>query len=339
MRWFKVIGGLTALMLLMAGCIRFEGNITINDDGSGEVRLLRALNLDAFGEEAALFGTDEFCSEFSAENEDLSVFPAGAVANDYSEDGFCGTEVTYSLAASTDHSASIQGVFEDGGARLFQQGENWIFESNLDTSELTNDSEGLISDDEFNELLGDASLKFIIDLPGRAIDGQNNATKVGADGVFEWDIDLLNPPPRLFAQTEPGSGGGDGGGGIGLILIIVAVVLLAAAAAWWFLTQRNKGDSGGTPPLGAVGSTPPAASPPVAAPGAAAPPAASPVKPANPSAQQTVAMSAADAQAAVGGAAPSSDPVWDETLNAWVINDPNQGKLVHDPATDSWKPA
>ena len=188
--------------------------------------------------------------------------------------------------------------------------------------------------DLFDSLFDGASFTFVVDLPGRAIDGQNNATSVGADGRFEWDIDLLNPPDRLFAQTEPGSGGGDGGGGgIGLILIIAAVVVLAAAAAWWFLTQRNKGSGPSTPPLGSAGSTPPPAAAPQQP--ATAPPAVADqaVKPSNPQARATVAMPAA------GAAASSPEPVWDESLNAWVINDPVQGKLVHDAATNSWRPA
>ena len=57
------------------------------------------------------------------------------------------------------------------------------------------------------------------------------------------------------------------------------------------------------------------------------------MKPANPEAQATVAIPAQ------GGTAASNDPVWDPSLNAWVINDPVQGKLVHDAATNSWRPA
>lgn len=343
MRWFKAGMGFALIALLATGCIRVEGNITINDDGTGTVELLNALDtesvLGALADfdlpESEVGGTDELCEDFSVDQQDTSDFPPGAQVVPYEEDGFCGTRVTFDLAASTDHSAALGGVFGGETVRLFKEGENWIFETSLDLDDAMGDTEG-IPPGLVDTLFEGASFTFVVDLPGRAIDGQNNATSVGSDGRFEWDIDLLNPPTRLFAQTEPGSGGGDGGGGggLGLILIIVAIVVLVAAGAWWFLTQRKKDSSGpSTPPLGSAGSTPPpAAAPPQAA---SAPPAVADqaVRPANPEAQATVAMPAA------GGAPASNDPVWDPSLNAWVIHDPVQGKLVHDAATNSWRPA
>lgn len=355
MRWFKALGGLL-LITLLAGCIKVEGNIVVNDDGGGSVDLLTALDsegvLSILGDfdipEAELGGADELCEDFSSDTSGGSDFPADAQFTPYEEDGFCGERITFNLSPSTDHSAAIAGVFDGDDARLFKQGENWIFETNLDLDDLDSDTEGL-PPGMADALFGDASIKFTVDLPGKAIDGQNNATNVGSDGRFEWDIDFANPPARLFAQTEPGSGGGSGGGGgLGLILIVVAALLLAAAAAWWFLTQRKSGDSVTPPPMGA-GAPMGAAAPVMGAPGTAAPVAAAPptagapidpVRPSNPQAQETVAMSVAEAQAAATemSASASPEPVFDESLNAWVIDDPIQGRLVHDAASNTWKP-
>ena len=37
-------------------------------------------------------------------------------------------------------------------------------------------------------------------------------------------------------------------------------------------------------------------------------------------------------------AAAAPQPVFDEALNAWVVDDPARGRLRHDPATDTWNP-
>jgi len=100
----------------------------------------------------------------------------------------------------------------------------------------------------------------------------------------------------------------------------------------------------GAPAPGPAGAPPLADMPPMSA----QPPVANdpivpepvkPVTPQNPSVQETVAMHIGDTQDAVEETAVSAAPVFDETLNAWVIDDPVQGRLVHDAVTDTWKPA
>lgn len=346
------------IALLATGCIKVEGEIVVDDDGSGNVTLLTAIDSEGalgaiaeeFGEAAGDASPQEACDEFTEEMmTDTDGLPPGAEVSEYEEDGFCGAQVTYELSASTDHSVAIETVFDGGSPRLFKQDENWIFETRLDTSDITEEAEG--APEAFvEELFGDASIRFIVELPGTAIDGQNNATSVDG-GRFTWDIDLNDPEERLFAQTAPGSAGG---GGLGLILIIVAVLALLAAAAWWFLTQRKPAGAAGAPmgaaPTPGAPAPGPASAPPMAAapPVSAQPPVAvdpiipepvKPITPQNPSVQETVAMRIGDAQDAVEETAVSAAPVFDESLNAWVIDDPVQGKLVHDAATDTWKPA
>ncbi len=355
MRWIKTLGALMLIALLATSCIKVEGEIVVDDDGSGNVELLTAIDSEGalaaiaeeFGEAAAEGTPQDACDEFTQDMmSDTDGLPPGSQVEEYEEGSFCGAKITYELSASTDHSAAIDFVFEGGSPRLFKQDENWIFETRLDTSELTDETDGA-PDAFIEQLFGDASIRFIVDLPGTAIDGQNNATSVDG-GRFTWDIDLNNPEERLFAQTAPG---GSGGGGLGLILIIVAVLALLAAAAWWFLTQR-KPSTDVAAPMGAAampGAAPPmAAAPPIAAnppqadPLAADPIVPDPVKPVtpqNPSVQETVAMNISDLQGAAEETAASAAPVFDESLNAWVIDDPVQGKLIHDAATDTWKPA
>ena len=84
----------------------------------------------------------------------------------------------------------------------------------------------------------------------------------------------------------------------------------------------------------------------------ATPPAgdAMPVVPQSDAVKETIVMNNADiAQpiqdtigdpgGATAAAATSSEPVFDEALNAWTVDDPARGLLRHDPLTDTWNPA
>ncbi len=360
MRWFKAAIGALAMLLLMSSCIKFEGAIKTEDDGSGTVNFLTALNADSLSsvlgdfdfDEADLGGTEDLCDGFTSDLGDPADLPPGAVITPYDEDGFCGSRVQFELSPSLDHSSQIQGLLDES-TRLYKDGDNWIFESNFDADEITSEAEGA-PDEMIAALFGEASFRLTLDLPGRAVDGESNATEVGSDGKFTWDIDILNPPSRLFAQTEPGSGGGSSGGGLSPVVIAVIVAaLLGVGALAWFMNKRNSGP-------GAPGSADGQLASPGAAPGSAAtmpivdgpaivatPPAsmgnpqANAMKETvliNPAEAQQLADSAlADTTTGADVAAPATPkPVYDETLGAWIVDDPARGRLRHDPATDTW---
>lgn len=368
--WVRAVVGLAMLALLATGCIRAEIDISVEDDGSGEVELLSALDTDSllgvFAEldipEESAGSSDDLCNEFRNDAATDSGFPADAVTVPYDEDGFCGTVVTYSLEASTDQSLAIEPLF-DGEARLFKEGDNWIFDVPVDLSDITEGSDaGDLPDDMFESIFEDASFKITLDLPGRATDGENNATSVGADGQFEWDIDFLDPPDRIFAQTEPGSGGGNGGGFPWWILGLLVILGLAGFAAFRFM-NRNTDDAassldGFQQPAGdlsvpggealADGAQQPVVEMPPQAPGASHDYVA-PVQPSNPSAQETVMLDTgataaaapsetASVEAAASDATAKPAPTFDEALGAWIVDHPQHGRLAHDTETDTWRP-
>ena len=107
--------------MLFASCIRVDGKIKIEDDGSGNVDFLSALNTEALGSvlgdfdipEAELGGSDELCADFESEFGATDDLPPGARVTPYNEDGFCGARVEYALAPSTDHSASVRDLLDD----------------------------------------------------------------------------------------------------------------------------------------------------------------------------------------------------------------------------------
>lgn len=396
----KAVGAMLALVILLSGCIRYEGTIRIGPDGAGDVSVLVAIDPEAFeifGELSELGGTEEICQQFDNEIALEEDFPAGATVEPYNEDGLCGGRVTYDLAASNDHSVALADAFDDT-IRLYSDGENWFFETSFSGEQITGEAEEFGGDAIVEELFGDASFRINVDLPGQAVPGQNNATEVGRNGQFSWDIDLLNPPARLFAETEPApevpvdessSTGGasddasstdgaaseevagaanteapddDGGGGISPLLIgLIVAALIALGALVWFLKKRNDADAASTGdfvdpgamprPAGAFG-TQSAVTPngmPISGATATLPqdgpplsdrvmhPPVMPTPSAADAVKETVMINPAAAQADTY-AAPSLDPMYDETIGAWVVDDPTRGRLRHDPTTDAWIP-
>jgi hypothetical protein len=364
MRWFKAAIGALAMLLLMSSCIKFEGAIKIEDDGSGTVDFLTALNADALTsvlgdfDEADLGGSTEMCDGFTSDLGDPADLPQGAVITPYDEDGFCGSRVQFALSPSLDHSSEIQSLLDNESARLYKEGDNWFFESDFDADEITSEAAGA-PDEVAAALFDEASFRLSVDLPGRAVDGGSNATEIGSDGRFTWDIDILNPPTRLFAQTEPGSGGGSSGGGVSPVIIgVIVAALLGAGALAWFVNKRNS-DPGGhgsaAGQLASPGATPGSTSAMPIVDGAAivATRPASSGSPEEDAAKETVLINPAEAQqlaanaladnalvdSATGAAAPATpQPVYDEALGAWIVDDPARGRLRHDPATDTWNP-
>lgn len=360
MRWIRTFAMVAVVVLAASACLRVESTIQVNDDGSAEIEQITAVNPEAVAENVALAELDEadvgsaeeICTGLREDTDILDAAPAGAEISDYEEDGFCGARVTTSVPASDDLSEEVRFIFDDD-VSLFRDSDtgNWVFEARIDTSGITEDTsdapQGLAE-----ALFAGTSVLFVVDLPGNAIDGQNNATTVDG-GRFEWDVDIFDPPATIFAQTSPG--GGAGGGGLGTILIIVVALAALAAAAWWFFTKRSTPDlatAGPAPLTPSIGTQAP---PPAQGfqqpaqqgfPAAAPAPNPTPIVPNEPVARDTVmfgqtpAPQAEPVQPVQQQATPATnEPVFDHSLNAWVVHDPVRGKLVHDTATDTWRPA
>lgn len=316
---------LLLVMLVASACIRSNTTVVVNEDGSGTIEAIIAIDPNAVADIAAEFDEDaaselgsaeELCEDFRADNENFGELPADAQITPYTEDGLCGERAFVAFGAGEATQVLTGFVDNPDGANLSQDADGgWSFEIPFDAEDLAVEDDlagappGLV-----DAVFEDFEITYEVTLPGRPVDGGNNADRV--DGAtFFWEVDILNPPDRFFAQTEPGDPDGSGGGWLKWLLIALVVIALGALA-FFLLNKRNAAAVGNdptqpyTPPgtgAAAVGSTP--------------------VSGTTPGAMGTPSPSAAP------------EPSWDAQREAWVIQDPQRGLLVHDAASGEWRPA
>ncbi len=350
----RVLLLMAAIALIASGCFKAEFTIDVNDDGSGTVEGITALNFEAvsgllegFGEDAG-FTEDDICNDF--DTGDLSDLDD---TRPYNEDGFCGVQFSSSFTA--DEFSGVAAALGDGSgddAVLRQEPDGgWFFELQLDASDFsTEDAAGLPG---FEDILGDAEYIMRVRLPGRQVDHNGD---INADGFVVWDVDITNPPSSLFVRTEPGEritgsaqvGGGDDGGGNTVVVIIIVVAVLAALGLAAFFLMRNRGGNE-DPPASGIAATVPGGGAPTMPPVDPNAPATNAAPPVDATRQMPVAdmpttadMPQAPAPEPAGATSPTPEeatgaPVWDPVRGKYVQWDPNANHwLVFDDATQSW---
>ncbi len=264
------------LALVATACVKVDMRIDVADDGSAEVSGIVALNASTISDLAEDFGDesmgdrDSICDEFAAEQTTGS--GEALESQPYSDGDFCGVQFSGQLSA--DEVAQEMGTLAQSDDFVIEERNGgWYFEMQLSEDNLgTGDLDGAEDFLDLDDLFGGAEYIIRVRLPGKQVD--HNGV-IESDGTVVWDLDLLNPPERIFLQTEPGERetgpglGDDGGGSNTAVIIIVVLALLALAAAAFFLLRNKKNDGGDDdaqpePRLGGAdsaaytGATPPA---------------------------------------------------------------------------------
>lgn len=370
-RRLRILALSAAVMLLASACIKVNLAIEVNDDGSATIEGISALNTNALEDFAEAFGEEQdLCAEFANDSGiDTEEFDE---VSPYNEGGLCG--VQFKDIVSAEEIAASEELPGGDGAILRRDGQGWYFELPLDSADLTGDLGGAGDIPGLGNVFEDAEFEVRVKLPGRQV--EHNGDSIDGDGFVVWDVDLLNPPGRLFLRTEPGETitGGGGGGGAGTILAIIFAALIVLGLAAFFISRRKSAGDAAAPPAPGVTPAPAGewaapATPPVDSGGWAAPaadvPAAAPAAPAAPSA---AAATTADSQApapepvvdddatvelqpiAAEPAAPAEQrsptieeatgqSVWDPVRGKYVQWDPGAARwLVFDQDTQAWSP-
>ncbi|NND76352.1 MAG: hypothetical protein HKN44_15245, partial [Ilumatobacter sp.] len=235
------------LVIALSGCFKINLDVDVNDDGSGTVSGLVALDTNAAAELASLFEEEgaeaptreELCQEFLTDTD----VPEGSTTEAYEDGKFCGVRFSQEFAAGELDQVLSESLAGDGTGDfdIRRDGDGWRFEATFDDT-ATGDAEFFP-----DELFSDAEFVVRIKLPGRQV--EHNADSIDENGAMVWNVNLFNPGEPLMARTEPGTpitgSGGDGGSSAALIIVLVLVVLaLAAVGYWWWRKQST----GGTEP-------------------------------------------------------------------------------------------
>ena len=246
-RW-PLLALLTSVVVL-TGCIRVELGIRLNDDGSGDISILSALNTEAMSALGGDLGAETGNPLGDLDGADL---PPGAAVEEYDEDGFVGVRATFPFAAGDDVKDTIDALLSDAGDGLSgepagldglferfdlrRDGSGWRFDAVVPplNPEAPSGGGGSALGGEFAELLlEDASFTIRLELPGDVV--EHNADDVDG-GALVWSLDFFSDQPRnLTALT----GGGGSGGATTTVIAVVVVVLLAAAAIVWFRSRTR----------------------------------------------------------------------------------------------------
>lgn len=231
-------GRLLPVALLMAlcafvltGCIRLEVTFTVEEDGSGAMEMVVALD------EALLALSEQSPDDLAGNLDDL---PPGATVDQYREDGFVGQVVRVpipdmELAAESLGSADDMTDITDFG--FVREGDGWRFTMEIPPlgEELAGENEevaaGLAA-----ALLDEASFRVRVLLPGEVT--EHNADRI-EDGVLVWDLDWTGMEPRTLSARSQMTG-------VGPVVVVVgagagaAVVVLAALAARSAVRARRR---------------------------------------------------------------------------------------------------
>jgi hypothetical protein len=251
---------LPAVALLLAGCFRTELSIEVNEDGSGVIGFVVALDRSmtdffaSFEDDEDFDFTADLMNEF--EDEDL---PPGSTVEPYETDDAVGVRVRMPFGPGDDVAQSIEQVFDsatggegfaddDDGIEHFvlqRDGDRWIFEADMTMGD---DALGEEFADPFaRAMFGDAAFVWRVKLPGEVI--EHNADQLQDDGTLVWNLDLFSTDTRQMRAITDVSSGGDGAlsfldvGGLSgewVAAIIVGVVALLVVIAAWLATRPTR---------------------------------------------------------------------------------------------------
>ena len=254
------------LAIALSGCFKINLDIEVNDDGSGTIGGLIALDTEAAAQLASIFeeegaeapSRDELCEEFLTDTD----VPEGATTEPFDDGKFCGVRFSQDFTAAELDSVVSESLAGDGTGDfdIRRDGDGWRFDATF-SEEATGDADFFPS-----ELFSDAEFVIRVKLPGRQV--EYNADRIEGDGTMVWDVNLFEPGPALMARTEPGSpitgSGGDDGSNTALIIVaVLAVLALAIGYLWWrkrsgTAAVTDPGQSASTGPTDAPPTTPPA---------------------------------------------------------------------------------
>lgn len=232
------------LAIVATGCFRIDMRVDVSDDGTGVVQVETAVQPDKIESLSGVFGDlgaigdesgepptrEEICADY-LDDQDL---PSDVEVETFDDGDFCGARYTQSFTPDT--LGEVLGA--DGDFTLEADGDGWRFEAVTTEDQEANDAEFLAL---FESVLEDAEFVLRVRLPGRQV--EHNADRIDPDGSLVWDLDIFDPPERLFARTVPGDpitgSGEESSSTVGLIALAVVGGLVVLGGAY-VLGRRSR---------------------------------------------------------------------------------------------------
>ena len=235
---------LAVLPLVLAGCFRVDISIHVEEDGSGTVAMLLAVDESMLTFLQSQGGSDSSPLDLLTDL-DTATLPPGVTVEPYSEDGFSGARITIPFAAGDDVAATLDAAFAAMGGADAADGpvpledfvlrresdDGWRFEATV--SSPTGGETGGVDASAARFLLGNASFAVRVLLPGEVV--ETNADEQTADGELIWNIDPLGDRRTLSALTRPAGGGGPNA----LLLDGLALVTILAVGGIGLYVRRG----------------------------------------------------------------------------------------------------
>lgn len=317
---------LTAVLLALTatGCLQSTATLVVAEDGSGTADLEVAVDprsvLDQLGATplplpAAVVPTDApgVCASVS-QAVSLSV-PTGATHEPFDEGDRCGERIHLTFADPAQLTIAFNafsGANED--EILSRSDDRWLFDAPVVEPIDLAPRPASVPPAVIDQIRAQRTLTYVVTLPGSAV-GDTTADRVQG-GTFTWEIAPQDPRRRLVAVTADDAT--ESGGGLPLVPLAAGaagLVVLAGLGLAWRARRRPSAPVAVAPvaPVAFPSGPSAAALPFGATPGAATP--------------------------SVPVLAPSPEPRWDPSRDAWVADHPVEGLVVYDEATGQWRRA
>lgn len=221
---------LAFVMLLFAGCVKYDVDMTINNDKSMDLKITTAMA------DSVKSYMGEQASDGEKEKEELK--NKGLEVEDYQQDGYTGYTVKKhynnidDLSTTEDVTANIgaEGELE----KLFKvtkTATGTTYKATFKSEDADSYSSQMTSykdNETYKEYMKGMEIKFIVNLPSKA--KSSNATNVSNDGkTLEWD--LMTTPSVEFEFEMPNSNNnliiiiGGACAVVGIAICVVVVVL------------------------------------------------------------------------------------------------------------------
>jgi hypothetical protein len=248
---------LAAIALLATGCFKVDLAIKVKEDGSGDIRTVEAIDVDALRRLGP--GPDADVDELVPR---VGALPPGITADPYQEGSYQGVE----LRARFDGTAELEERLADIGRALDRAlpttagpstqpvlrafrleptpSGGWAFSGlGVDVAGSGSGSGSGLDEDlppELGYLSDQIRVRLAVTLPGRPVDQLHNADEVKDGNTFVWELTARDTRRRLYAETLPGVVLHEPGPPVLPWVLAGVLVLLGAGALVVGLRQRGR---------------------------------------------------------------------------------------------------